>query len=186
VTAPALDDLLAAWDFGEFHAIDVAAPPEVALDAARRLSPRDSWLFFGLMTLRELPAIVLRRFPRIDLAAPIIEQFRALGFALVADDPDAFVACAIGRFWRFDSGVHPIATKEEFLEFDEPGYAKAVLDFRAAPVSRGARLSTETRIAAIDPATRRTFGRYWRVIHPGSAAIRMSLLRAARRRAEGR
>jgi hypothetical protein len=184
--APKLDDLLPEWNFGETHAIDVAAPPQVALDAARHLAPRDSWLFIGLMTVRELPAILLRRFPRLDLDMPIVDQARELGFALVADGPDALVLCAVGRFWRFDSGLRPIATEREFLDFDEPGYAKVAFDFRAAPAPRGARLSTETRIAATDPAARRTFGRYWRVIYPGSAAIRMSLLRAVRRRAERR
>ena len=185
MSASKLDDLLPVWDFGEKHAIDVAAPPELVLDSARHLSPRESRLFIALMTIRELPAMLLRRFPRLDLDVPIVDQARGLGFALVADGPDALVLCGVGRFWRFDSGLRPIATEHEFLDFDEPGCAKVAFDFRAAPAPRGARLSTETRIAATDLAARRTFGRYWRVIYPGSAAIRISLLRAVRRRAEG-
>ena len=182
--APKLDDLLPAWDFDERHAIDLAAAPAAALEAVRRLTPLDSWLFLALMTLRELPAILLRRFPRLRFEGSIVEQARAVGFALVADGPDALVLCAVGRFWRFDSGVRPIATRREFLDFDQPGYAKVALDFRAVPAPGGARLSTETRIAATDQAARAAFGRYWRVVHPGSAAIRISLLRAVRRRAE--
>jgi hypothetical protein len=45
-------------------------------------------------------------------------------------------------------------------------------------------LSTETRILATDEAARRRFGRYWVVIRPGSAAIRVVWLWAIRTRAE--
>ena len=45
-------------------------------------------------------------------------------------------------------------------------------------------VTTETRIVATDPAARRKFGRYWRVIYPGSALIRKMWLRAVRQRAE--
>jgi hypothetical protein len=49
----------------------------------------------------------------------------------------------------------------------------------------GCTLSTETRVFATDPASRRHFAAYWRVIYPGSALIRRMWLRAIRLRAEG-
>ena len=48
----------------------------------------------------------------------------------------------------------------------------------------GARLATKTRVATTDPGSRRRFGRYWRVIRPGSAVVRRGWLLAAKRRAE--
>jgi hypothetical protein len=45
-------------------------------------------------------------------------------------------------------------------------------------------VSTETRIRALDEASRRTMARYWRVIYPGSGLIRRMWLRAVRDRAE--
>jgi hypothetical protein len=50
--------------------------------------------------------------------------------------------------------------------------------------SGGTLLTTETRIQATDDHARRSFRRYWLLIHPGSAAIRRAWLRAIRRRAE--
>jgi hypothetical protein len=47
-------------------------------------------------------------------------------------------------------------------------------------------LTTETRVYATDPAARRRFARYWRVIYPGSSLIRRMWLRAIRKRAERR
>jgi hypothetical protein len=45
-------------------------------------------------------------------------------------------------------------------------------------------LSTETRVHIEDPGSRRKFARYWRVVRPFSGLIRVSILRAAKRRAE--
>jgi len=45
-------------------------------------------------------------------------------------------------------------------------------------------LTTETRVHVPDPASRRRFGQYWRVVRPFSGLIRIGLLRAAKRRAE--
>ena len=58
------------------------------------------------------------------------------------------------------------------------------MDFHVQPTPGGCLLSTETRIKATDGDARRSFGRYWRIIHPGSALIRRVWLRAVRRRAE--
>jgi hypothetical protein len=45
-------------------------------------------------------------------------------------------------------------------------------------------LSTETRVLATDPKTRRAFAAYWHVIRPGSSAIRREVLKVVARRAE--
>ena len=58
------------------------------------------------------------------------------------------------------------------------------IEFRAVPQGDRCLLSTETRVHAADNATRRRFGRYWRLIRPFSGLIRIVFLRAARRRAE--
>jgi hypothetical protein len=105
------------------------------------------------------------------------------GFVVLADRPDELVLGIVGRFWAADSGIREIGATE-FASFDEPGFAKAVVNFHVRAVPGGTALTTETRIAATDGAARRSFGRYWRVIMPGSAAIRRAWLRAIRKRAE--
>jgi hypothetical protein len=58
------------------------------------------------------------------------------------------------------------------------------MNFVVTPdAAAGSVLSTETRVFATDPAGRRRFARYWRVIYPGSAIIRRMWLRAIARRA---
>jgi hypothetical protein len=78
-----------------------------------------------------------------------------------------------------------IETPRDFAALEEPGFAKAVMNFRMEDEGGGwTRLTTETRIYATDASSRRRFAAYWRTIYPGSALIRREWLRAIRKRAE--
>ena len=73
-----------------------------------------------------------------------------------------------------------------FAALEADGAAKAVWNFTTESLAPGrTRVTTITRIATPDPATKRSFGRYWRVIRPFSGLIRIEMLRALKRRAEG-
>jgi hypothetical protein len=141
-----------------------------------------------LMSLRALPAAVLRprgRWGRSDciLDAPLLDHFTNGGFVVLAERPDELVLGAVGRFWKLEGEVRRVS-RDEFMTFDEPGFAKAVVNFHVQAVSGGTVLTTETRIRGTDEAARRTFRRYWRIVMPGSALIRRAWLRAIRKRAE--
>lgn len=174
-----LDEFLPHFQFSERHSTEVAAPPDRTLRAARELGAREVPLTGILMALRRLPA---RKLPRPS-SGPVLDQMERGGFVLLAERRDEVVLGIVGRFWELSSGMRPV-TAAEFVPFAEPGYAKAVIDFRVEPAGSGCLLTTETRIEGTDEDARRTFGRYWRVVHPGSALIRREWLRAIRRRAE--
>ena len=182
----ALDEFLPDHDANEMHSICVTAPPERVLAAVRELTAREVPLLVVLMALRTLPAVLLRRRPlrlRRDLRRPILGQAVRGGFVMLAERPDELVLGVVGRFWTSDGGLVPI-DPADFAAFEAPGFAKAVMNFRARAVDGGTLLTTETRIRGTDEEARRRFRRYWRVVMPGSALIRRAWLRAARRRAE--
>lgn len=56
---------------------------------------------------------------------------------------------------------------------------KIAIDFRAEPIPGGSRLSTETRVKAMNERARRRFRLYWLAIGPFSALIRRRWLAAA-------
>ena len=182
-----LDDFLPEFDVTEKHAIVADAPPAQTLAAARALAPRDLPLTVGLMALRTLPAFLAGQRTDLlgrDLELPVVDRFVKAGFALLAEGPDEFVVGGIGRFWKPGGDLRRV-TPGDFRAFSEPGYAKTAFNMRVTPYGdRAAILTTETRISGTDDAARRGFGRYWRVISVGSAAIRVEWLRAIRRRAE--
>ena len=107
------------------------------------------------------------------------------GFVILGEDPGREVVLGtIGRFWTPSGGMRAFAAAE-FAGFSEPGWAKAAWNFRVDAAADGrTTLSTETRVLCTDPRSRRTFGRYWRVVRPFSGLIRIELLRAIRGAAE--
>ena len=171
-----LDEFLPEFDFNEVHSTRVAASPERTLAAVRELTAREIPVMLALVALRRLG----RRTPT---RGPVIDGMLRSGFVVLDDRPDELVLGVAGRFWTLDGSIARI-TAEQFGGFDEPDHARAVMDFRAERAPGGCLLSTETRIRATDEAARRSFGRYWRVVHPGSALIRRGWLRAVKRRAE--
>ena len=90
-------------------------------------------------------------------------------------------SAASGRW----AGNEPAAvrTREDFLSFAGPGYAKAAIAFLVRPERGGSRVVTETRVAGTSPEATRALLRYWVAIRLGSGAIRRSWLAAIRRRA---
>ena len=182
-----LDEFLPEYDVNEVHSTRIAAPPDAVLAAVRALTPREVRLVGALMAVRTLPAILLRRRPRASgnggLDAPVLDRLQRRGFAMLAELPDELVLGAIGRFWKAEGEILRVGG-DEFVTFDEPGLAKAVVNFHVRAVSGGTVVTTETRVRATDEDARRTFRRYWRIVMPGSALIRRAWLRAIRKRAE--
>jgi hypothetical protein len=108
-----------------------------------------------------------------------------VGVVLLGERPGAEIAAGVvGRFPRLATYKTPaVRTREEFLSFTEPGYAKAAIAFLVLPEGGGSRVITETRVAGTSPEATRSFLRHWRAIRLGSGAIRRSWLAAIRRRA---
>jgi hypothetical protein len=173
-----LDEFLPRYDVHEVHSTTIAAPPEAVVGATHDVTAREVPLLVALMILRAGPSA-----RRLSGSRTILTQFERAGFVWLRDGPDGLIAGGVGRFWTPSGGLRRLQASE-FTAFDEPGYAKAVFSFEVEPRGDRTLLTTETRVLATDERARRSFKRYWRLIRPGSAAIRIAWLRAIRRRAE--
>ncbi|MBA3262976.1 MAG: hypothetical protein H0T69_11025 [Thermoleophilaceae bacterium] len=151
------------------------------MDAIRDLTPQEVPVLVAMMAVRSVPALLRGR--RLPLRGSLLDGFRRGGFVALREGPDELVFGGVGRFWQPSGGLRRVAPAD-FREFADPGWAKAAFNFAVERVGERTVLRTETRVATTDVQARRSFGRYWRVIHPGSALIRMAWLRAIRRRAE--
>jgi hypothetical protein len=187
-----LDRFMPAWQFGEFHAIRIAAPKEQVYRALKEVSADEIFLFRTLVWLRRLgrsgPPSILNPPPN----QPLLEVASRTSFLLLAEKPNdevvlgTLVAAPPG--WR-PSGQATAEAYQKLAGARPAGFAFAAMNFRldecdaAAKTSPCTLLTTETRVYATDDSSRRRFARYWRLIYPGSAFIRRMWLRAVRSRA---
>ncbi|MGY1826631.1 MULTISPECIES: hypothetical protein [unclassified Blastococcus] len=180
-----LDDVLPRPEHVTRQARWIAAEPAVVWDAlhAVRLSRLPVTLVLG--AARFLPVVLsgrglgqLHDRPFLDaLPVPLLD----------AEAPSSVVFGGPLQAWRLDGGDDgPVLDADGFRRFTQRGWVKAAIDFRLTPRGSGTELSSETRVMATDAVTRRRFDRYWRLIRPGSSAVRWEVLTAVELRATGR
>jgi hypothetical protein len=177
-----LDEFMPVWQFRERHAIRIAAPPARVFAAIKDVRANEI-LFFKTLTWirrggRRTPASILNAGDN----APILDVATRSGFIYLADDAprEIVVGTAVIAPPGSDCELTPVMFKTAL----EPGFALAAMNFLVTPDGpNGSLVSTETRVFANSPAARQRFARYWMVIHPGSALIRLMWLRAVKRRA---
>jgi hypothetical protein len=183
ITTALLDSFMPTYDAREYHETSVASSPQHAYEAMRAVNMVKSPIVLALVLIRSIPHLLTgKASPSRELTIDYLIDF---GFVKLGEEPGVeLVLGAVGKFWRLDSGFHAISVAE-FASFDEPGYAKAVLNFKVHDRSGASVLiSTETRITATDDHARRKFLRYWRLIGPFSSFTRIRLLAAIKRDAE--
>jgi hypothetical protein len=180
-----LDDLLPNSHHVTRQAQWISAPPDVVWDALHEVRLSGLPVTIALSAVRLLPVLLsgggsgrLHDRPFLDaLPVPL----------LASSAPESVVFGGVLQPWRLTGGEEPPSLDAEGLyRWVRPGWVKAAMDFRLTPVRDGTELSSETRVLATDPATRRRFDRYWLVVRPGSTAIRWEVLAAVQVRAEAR
>jgi hypothetical protein len=181
-----LDAFVPEYQFVEFHEARVRGAPESVYRAIRSVTAGEIRTFRTLTWIRH-PRLPWRRgresILEPDWDQPILDVATRTGFVWLADEPSreavvGTVVCCQGT---------RLASSDAFRNLTRAGIAKAGMNFRIEDVGGGeCRVTTETRVFATDPATRRRFGLYWAFIYPGSALIRGGWLEAIKKRAEVR
>jgi hypothetical protein len=187
-----LDDHLPDYDVTERHAVIVDAAVDRTWRAVRTVDLFGSPVIAGLGAVRGLPARLrgLRAGPAADPHGSLsLDDMLRRSFLLLDERPgEEIVLGSVARPWKAvpRGGPRPDVDAVRFAGFDAPGYAKIAFNIRVTPYGRGRSLvTTETRVAVTDDASRRLFARYWLVIGPFSALIRRLMLRNVRSAAEG-
>jgi hypothetical protein len=179
-----LDDLVPDPEHVTRQARVIEAPRRAVWEELHRLKLRSLPVSLVLGAARALPLMVTGRgrgaIDRTFLDVVPIPK-------LSSEPPTAVVFGGVLQAWRLTGGKRPPELDAEGVrDFAEPGWVRIAMEFRLAPALGGTHLSSETRVAATDPTTRRKFDRYWLVVGPGSSAIRWELLTAVALKAEAR
>jgi hypothetical protein len=179
-----LDDVVPVADHITRQARVIEAPRSVVWEELHRLKLSSLPVSLVLSAVRALPVLLAGRsrggLDRTFMDAVPIPR-------LSSEESSAVVFGGVLQAWRLTGGERPPDLDATGVrEFAEPGWVKIGMEFRLTPAVGGTHLSSETRVAATDPATRRRFTRYWLVVGPGSSAIRWEVLTAVALRAEAR
>jgi hypothetical protein len=158
-----LDELLPQWDARERHERRVPASPEDAVAAALGIPIAPDALVRTLFRLRGLPR-----------GGSVQGALRAIGLKPLVDEPTCVVLGAAGRPW---------SPRSKLVAFEAagPGQVRMAVEISARSEGDGSVLATETRVAAMDPRSRRSFAAYWLAVGPFSALVRKRWLAAVER-----
>ena len=171
-----LNDLMPAYEFNQVHRIRIDAPPGAVYVALKEVTLAEMLFVRVLFGLRSLPVHLMgRRGLPTGNTEPIYAQMLNGGFISLGEEPgEELVLGVVGQMWKLrgDAPVPRITGVPAFVAFNAPGFAKGAMNFALRPVDGGTELTTETRVQTTDSGARHGFARYWRVIRPGSAAIR--------------
>ena len=178
-----LDDVMPEYQFFERHSLRVHARPEQAIEAVRQSTFGDMTSLNMLLRIRG--AALRQPYRASGFFAPdkrILDAFSASGYVFGGAGHEIVMCFAANMRLRERPRLR---TLSECAEYRQQGAIKMAFNFTAEDAGGGwTLLSTETRVLALDEATRRGMARYWRLIVPGSGMLRREWLAGIRRRAE--
>lgn len=179
-----LDGVMPQYEFAEHHQIRVHAPLARAYLALQAVTPDELAAYPILMKVRN--AALGRSWNRPQGPSPaIIAIFSdpSSGYTLIRQNEQEMVFGGVGRVRKGDRPT--LSSPAAFASFDQRGCVKVAFNLKVDDAGGSwTTVSTETRLHALDPESRRATAVYWRLIYPGSGMLRTMWLQAARIRAE--
>ena len=181
----AIDQLMPAYQFQESHSRTIDAPADRVWPAVNDVTADEIALFQTFTAIRRMGQGGGDGILNPPAGEPILAVATRSGFRVLARTESEIV---LGTIVANPPGGRPAIDFSDpawFVKLASPGLVKAVLNFRIEPEGAATRLTTETRVFAVDGDGLRRFTPYWRTIFPGSWILRVTWLRAIARRAEG-
>lgn len=183
-----LDRFMPTFEVVERHHVEVHAPAEATIAAARAMELSSLPLVRAIFKAREL---ILGATPdERQRPRGLVDEVLSLGWGILAETPGReIVIGAVTKPWEPNVTFRSLPP-EAFAAFDEPDYVKIAWTLRADPIAEHrSTFRTETRAAATSEYARERFRWYWACLSPGIWLIRqMSLVPVktdAERRARG-
>ena len=180
-----LDRFIPEPEVAEHHQIEIQAPVDVVMSAAKSLELMTSPVIRAIFRAREL---ALGGAPdRRTHPATLYEQMVSIGWGVLSEQAGhQIVFGAVTQPWLAAPTFRSIPA-DQFREFREPGFVKIVWTLRAEPIDEQRSVfHTETRVCTTDAEARERFRKYWSFVAPGVKLIRVAMLQPLRRAAEQR
>ena len=188
-----LDRAMPTWDATRVERCIIDASAPVIYDVASRTDFLDAIrrhpavrVLFALRGGIERTVSTLRFRRHVSPPSPphlrLIDLPRHGEWVLLGEDPPNEIAFGvIGRFWSGETQWEELDARD-FASFHEPGLARIGCHLLLETLNDGSIVLTyEARTLATDPASRRAFLRYWRLVSPLVGVVMRSTLRVIER-----
>jgi len=185
-----LDDLMPAYSFNEFHEVRINTAPDKVKEVFRVTGVKDIPIVRLLMKIRGIADDDVDMSDRASSNKAGADTFTTPDFNFFVLAPNEFISVMILKPNMISSDKEKpappeISSPEQFSAFNEPGYMKVAINFRFISTdNKETLLTTETRVDGTTKTDSSVFGRYWRIIYPGSAIIRRVWLDTIKKKAE--
>lgn len=166
-----IDSIMPYYSFSEYHEVLVNATVDDIKMVLKSMRVRDIPTVKFLMKIRGAPEEKEEsgKLPQVDRNNG---TFRTADFNYFVMDSTELITVMLVKTTA-NADPPEMKSVDEFMKFSELGYIKVALNFRLIPLGNESTLvTTETRNQGLSPEDRSSFGRYWRIIYPGSAIIR--------------
>ena len=162
----------------EIHRIFVKAKPDPAWNTARHFDMAGVPWVKLLFEIRTLPDKITGKAKAENSRGLGVDEItrRDTGFMILEEIPGkSVVVGSVGQFWHLNIPFLKVA-KEEFRNFNKPGYGKIAWAIEVEPYLDGSTISLELRTTATDERSWKKLNRYYQVIGIGSHLIRNSVM----------
>lgn len=181
MTSLNLDDLVPDPDIASHSELVIRADPGAVWAELISIKMDALPLTRILEIVRYIPRRVARRGGWASADQTYLEHLPIPVVSLVPASSQ--ISAGLSRAWKLLSPLpKPDIDARDLPRWKEPGWIKVAMEFRLEAVSDGTLLTSETRIAATDPRTRRAFARYWHLISWFSTYIRHEVMTKISRR----
>ena len=162
------------FDFDETEQIDVNATPDAAFRAIKTFDMSESTTIRWLFKMRGIPTKSLS-----------LADLEKVNIKVLAEKPKEEIVLGLaGQFKTLTGGLLNL-NPEDFREFKNSGFIKAVWNFSVLAVSEDkTRVLSEVRVNTTDENSLAKVKKYWGLIKPPSAMIRQEILKLIKKQAE--
>lgn len=170
-----IDTFLSDFEFGDQQKANVNASRIAVFRGIKTFNMGESTTVRWLFKMRGIPTENLT-----------INDFEKANFKILAEKPnEEIVLGLIGEFKSLTGGLVKIEPNQ-FRDFNNAGFIKAVWNFAVTDVGDGKScLTTEIRIHPTDVGSMAKIKKYWGMLKPPSQMIRKEILKLIKKEAEG-
>ena len=168
-----IDDFMPNFEFGDLQSTNANATQDAVFRAVKTFDMAESTTIRWLFKMRGIPTN--------NLTLPDLER---VNFKVLGEKPNKELLIGlVGEFKTLAGGLLNL-TPEQFRDFNDAGFVKAVWNFAVSDANGKTGVTSEIRIHGTDAASVAKVKNFWGMLKPPTAMISKEILKLIKKQAE--